>query len=108
MWRPNVRTRSSQRCGGESLAVPLWNRPGANSYPISAFTYVLVFADLKDITGGKPAAEGLVAFLKWCLFDDAAPAMASQMGYAPLPAKVKDRLSGVLGSIKFAGQPLGG
>ncbi len=47
-----------------SLAVNIWNQPGENTYPISAFTYVIVYKDLGYLKD-QQKAEALVDFLSW-------------------------------------------
>ena len=67
------------------------NGPGADSYPISSFTWILVYQHQSDATKGKK----LVDFLNWALTDGEAE--ASSLDYAPLPgemaAKVKERVA---------------
>ena len=67
------------------------NAPGADSYPISSFTWILVYQHQRDATKGKK----LVDFLNWALTDGESE--ASSLDYAPLPsdmaAAVKQRLT---------------
>ena len=64
--------------------------PGADSYPISSFTWILVYQHPKDAAKAKK----LVDFLNWALTTGETEAAA--LDYAPLPAdmasKVRDRL----------------
>ena len=64
--------------------------PGADSYPISSFTWLLVYAQQRDAVKGKK----LVDFLNWAL--TTGESSAPSLDYAPLPAemaaKVRDRL----------------
>lgn len=62
--------------------VSITNAAGAGAYPISSFTWMLLFEDPKD----KAQAKAMVEFLKWALTDG--QQFASQLGYAPLPAEV--------------------
>ncbi len=56
------------------------NAPGAESYPISSFTWLLVHRE-----GGDSAKEEKIrAFLRWML-EPAAQRMAADLHYAPLP-----------------------
>jgi len=55
--------------------------PGEESYPISAFTYLLVYRDLSYLP--RDAAEVLVAFLAWCLTEGQAE--AEKLHYVALP-----------------------
>jgi phosphate transport system substrate-binding protein len=65
--------------------VSITNAPGADSYPISSFTWLLLPRDWPD--QGK--AKVMVDFLHWML--QHGEAEASSMAYAPLPKAVADR-----------------
>jgi phosphate transport system substrate-binding protein len=71
--------------------ISIVDAPGADSYPISSFTWILAYQHQKDPAKGKK----LVDFLNWALTDGEAEAPA--LDYAPLPSamatKVKSRLS---------------
>ena len=70
--------------------ISVTDAPGADSYPISSFTWLLVYAHQRDAVKGKK----LVDFLNWAL--TTGEGSASSLDYAPLPAemasKVRDRL----------------
>lgn len=61
---------------------PIINADGATSYPISGFTYVLVYKKQKDAEKGK----ALVDLLNWAVTDG--QKSAESLDYAPLPAEV--------------------
>lgn len=71
--------------------ISIVDAPGADSYPISSFTWILAYQQQRDPAKGKK----LVDFLTWALTDGEAE--ASALDYAPLPAamasKVRARLS---------------
>ena len=62
--------------------VSITNASGAGAYPISSFTWLLLYQAPKD----KAQAKAMVDFLNWALTDG--QQFASQLGYAPLPADV--------------------
>jgi len=62
--------------------VSITNAPGANAYPISSFTYLLIYPRYTD----KERGEAIVKFLRWALADGQKAAAA--LKYAPLPAQV--------------------
>ena len=70
--------------------ISVTDAPGADAYPISSFTWILVYQNQKDATKSKK----LVDFLNWAL--TTGESEASALDYAPLPsdmaAKVRDRL----------------
>jgi phosphate transport system substrate-binding protein len=75
--------------------VSITNAPGKDSYPISSFTWILLYESPKD----KAMAKVFVDFMKWMLTDGqmAAPAL----GYAPLPQPVVQLEMDALKKIKI-------
>jgi phosphate transport system substrate-binding protein len=59
------------------------NQPGATSYPISGYSWALVYTRQASQTGG----QALVAMLDWLTHDGQASAAAD--GYVPLPAQIQ-------------------
>ena len=62
--------------------VSITNAAGAGAYPVSSFTWLLLYEDPKD----KAQSKAMVDFVKWAV--TAGQSFASQLGYAPLPADV--------------------
>jgi phosphate transport system substrate-binding protein len=62
--------------------VSITNAPGAGVYPISSFTWLLVYENPKD----KAQAKVFLDFMKWMLGEG--QKFAGQLGYAPLPDSV--------------------
>ena len=73
--------------------VSIVNAPGKGSYPISSFTWIILYRNQPDATKGKK----LVDFLKWALTDGATQAAA--LDYAPLPSAIATELMGRLDTI---------
>ncbi|MEP6507767.1 MAG: phosphate ABC transporter substrate-binding protein PstS [Gemmatimonadales bacterium] len=71
------------------------NAPGADAYPISSFTWILVYKNQADAAKGKK----LVDFLRWALTDGEKE--ATSLDYAPLPATMQTQLLARLDSIKI-------
>jgi phosphate transport system substrate-binding protein len=67
---------------GNWESVSIVNALGANSYPISSMTYLLVYKDQTDKVKGK----ALVNFLWWIVHDG--QAYSSGLTYVPLPQSV--------------------
>src|SRR5450759_4691548 len=71
--------------------ISIVNAPGADSYPISSFTWILVYQHQTDAAKGKK----LIDFLNWALTEGEAE--APPLDYSPLPsamaASVKARLT---------------
>jgi phosphate transport system substrate-binding protein len=76
------------------------NAPGAGSYPISGFTFLLVYRDQQDPAKGKALAE----FLWWAVHDG--QQFGPPLHYATLPAPVVTRIEQELRSIKANDQPV--
>ncbi|MEO6327079.1 MAG: phosphate ABC transporter substrate-binding protein PstS [Thermoanaerobaculia bacterium] len=77
---------SIQEAGGESqenvpsdFRMSLTNAPGARSYPISSFTWLLVPEKPADKARGRALAD----FMRWAL--TSGQKYCSELGYAPLP-----------------------
>jgi phosphate transport system substrate-binding protein len=64
------------------LRMSITNAEGDAAYPISAFTYLLVYKEQADATKGKT----LVSFLKWAVTDG--QKYAPDLHYAPLPENI--------------------
>ena len=80
--------------------VSITNAPGKGVYPISSFTWLLLYENLKD----KPKAKiGVVDFMKWALTDG--QKFAAPLGYAPLPEEVKAFEMAALATIMLSGTP---
>jgi phosphate transport system substrate-binding protein len=62
--------------------VSITNAPGKGAYPISSFTWLLLYENPKD----KAQAKAMVDFVKWALADG--QKYCADLGYAPLPANV--------------------
>ena len=63
--------------------VSITNAPGAEAYPISSFTWLLIKPGLADQAKSKHIKD----FLKWML-DPEAQRIASDLNYAPLPVSL--------------------
>lgn len=64
------------------LRMSITNAPGDTAYPISAFTYLLIYKTQTDASKGK----ALVDFLKWGVTDG--QRFAADLHYAPLPENI--------------------
>jgi len=76
--------------------ISIANAPGAQAYPITSFTWLIVYQDQSDPIKGKK----LVDFMRWALTSGQASAAA--LDYAPLPKAIADRLVERLGSIRLS------
>jgi phosphate transport system substrate-binding protein len=76
--------------------VSITNPPGKGVYPISSFTWILLYENAKD----KAQAKTMVDFMKWALADG--QKFAPELGYAPLPDAVVTLELAALAKIKIS------
>jgi phosphate transport system substrate-binding protein len=76
--------------------VSITNAPGKGVYPISSFTWILLYENPKD----KMMAKAMLDFMKWALTDG--QKFAAGLGYAPLPAEVVKLEMTALAKIKVS------
>ncbi|HSQ25214.1 MAG TPA: phosphate ABC transporter substrate-binding protein PstS [Pyrinomonadaceae bacterium] len=84
----------------EDLRVSITDAPGPTAYPISSYTYILVYKEQPDVTKGK----AVVDFLWWGLHDG--EKFAKDLLYAPLPDEIVKRAEQKINSITAGGKPL--
>ena len=75
--------------------VSIVNAPGKNAYPISSFTWLLVYQTMPSAEKGRK----LVDFLRWAYREG--EASAASLDYAPLPASMVAQLDRRLATIKL-------
>jgi phosphate transport system substrate-binding protein len=74
--------------------VSITNAPGKGVYPVSSFTWLLLYENPKDKAQGKIMTE----FVKWALTDG--QKYCAELGYAPLPPNVVKMEMAALAKIK--------
>lgn len=92
---------------GDWSHVTIVNATGANSYPISTFTYLLVYKELNVYPGGvmtQARAQALVSFIWWAVHDGQTTSATLQ--YVPLPSTIVAGVVTTIQSITFNGQAL--
>ncbi|HEY5021355.1 MAG TPA: phosphate ABC transporter substrate-binding protein PstS [Gemmatimonadaceae bacterium] len=77
--------------------ISIVNAPGPDSYPISSFTWILVYQHQTDAAKGKK----LIDFLNWALTEGEAE--ASSLDYAPLPSSMASSVKARLTTIDLTG-----
>jgi len=90
---PSVTAAAAGTKMPKDYRVSITDAAGAEAYPISTFTWLLVY---EKNDGGKGAV--LKDFFKWMLKDG--QGMASTLGYAPLPDSVNAMVAKTIESIK--------
>src|SRR5215217_1938728 len=84
----------------DDLRISITNAPGAQAYPISSYTYILVYKNQKDAAKGK----AIVDFLWWGLHDG--ESFAKELLYAPLPPDVVKKAETKINSVTANGAAL--
>jgi phosphate transport system substrate-binding protein len=77
--------------------ISIVDAPGAGSYPISSFTWILVYQKQSDAVKGKK----LVDFLNWALTEGEKSAVT--LDYAPLPAEMATTVKAKIATIDVSG-----
>ena len=75
--------------------ISIVNPPGVNAYPISSFTWILLYQQQRDAAKGRK----LVDFLRWAITDG--QKHAADLHYAPLPAGIVSGVQKKLDAITF-------
>lgn len=91
---------AAQLAPNTDYRISIVNSPGAQSYPISSFTWLLVYKQQPD----SVKARKLKDFMRWALTEG--EKQAASLDYAPLPEAMATRLLQRLDSIEIA--PVGG
>ena len=84
--------------------VSLLDAPGADSYPIASFSYLLLYKELSTNIDSIEKAQALAEFVNWAITDG--QQFASPLHYVPLPDSVVQHNQQVLRSLTFNGQPV--
>ena len=84
----------------DDLRVSITNAAGPQAYPISSYTYILVYKNQKDAAKGK----ALVDFLWWGIHDG--ETFGKELQYAPLPADVVKKAETKINAVTANGAAL--
>jgi phosphate transport system permease protein/phosphate transport system substrate-binding protein len=84
--------------------VSLLDAPGANSYPIASFSYLILYKELSTNINSMEKAQALAQFVNWAITDG--QQFASTLHYVPLPDSVVQHNQQTLRSLTFNGQPV--
>ena len=84
--------------------VSLLDAPGANSYPIASFSYLLLYKELSTNIDSMDKAQAVAQFINWAITDG--QQFASPLHYVPLPDSIVQHNQQTLRSLTFNGQPV--
>ena len=85
--------------------VMLTNSSDPASYPISGFTWIILYKEQAYGSRSEAQAAGTLTFLNW-LISEEAQGSASKVNYAPLPAKAVEKAKAILKSVTYNGKPI--
>jgi phosphate transport system substrate-binding protein len=94
--KPEISAISAAASGVEmpdTLTTSIIDAPGEAAYPISSFTYILVYEDMPDAARGKV----LTNFLWWAIHDG--QKLSEPLNYAPLPEAVVKKVEARLKTL---------
>ncbi|HVB77877.1 MAG TPA: phosphate ABC transporter substrate-binding protein PstS [Candidatus Nitrosotalea sp.] len=91
---------AAQASGITASNFSITNEPGAKSYPISTFSWVVIRTDQKDPTRGK----ALVDLLRWLV--TSGQSISGPLQYAPLPSAVQALALSQLKTVTSAGKTI--
>lgn len=80
------------------------NAPGPDSYPISSFSYLLVYKDLKETSKNKEEAKAMLHMIYWMITDG--QTFAPTLLYSPLPDNVVELAKKSLSQVTYGGEVL--
>ncbi len=99
--KPSIESTSAAAAGVQLPAdfrVSITDAKGKGAYPISSFTYILIYKDQSDAEKGK----AIVQFLWWAIHDG--QKLAGPLDYAPLPKAVVSKVEATLKGITVQGK----
>ncbi len=85
--------------------VMLTNSSDPNAYPISGFTWIILYKEQNYDGRSKEQALATVTLLDWLMSEDA-QGQAEKVHYAPLPDAAVQKAKLILRSITYNGEPL--
>ena len=104
---PNLESISASAQGNipTDTRVMLTNSSDPNAYPISGFTWLILYKEQNYNGRSQKQALETLNFLNWIIQEEA-QAVAQQVHYAPLPAKAVELSKQILQSVTYDGKSL--
>jgi phosphate transport system substrate-binding protein len=105
MASPECVSRAGQsvadRLSGDVLKANIWDQPGRDVYPISSFTYLIAYKDLRSART-RQQAQAVVDFFWFATHDG--QVLAPGLFYAPLAPEVQKKIESALDDFTFQGE----
>lgn len=105
--KPSIKSISASAQGEipSDTRVMLTNSSDPNAYPISGFTWIILYGEQAYNGRSKAQALETAKFLQWIISPEA-QAVAESVNYAPLPEKAVELSKEILNSITYEGRPV--
>jgi phosphate transport system substrate-binding protein len=104
---PEIKSVSSA-AKGEMPAdsrIMVTNSSDPDAYPISGFTWIILYKEQSYNDRPQAQAEAIVKFLDWLVSSDG-QAIASSVNYAPLPNEASNIAKSILRTVTYNGNPV--
>lgn len=85
--------------------ISLTNSDDPDSYPISGFTWIILYKEQNYNNRSKEQALATVTFLDWIISSEA-QGQAEKVNYAPLPEPAAEKAKAILRTVTYDGVPL--
>lgn len=104
---PTIETVSAAAQGEipADTRIMLTNSSDPGAYPISGFTWIILYKEQNYNNRTKEQALATVSMLDW-LVSQEAQAEAEKVHYSPLPAGAAEKAKAILRTVTYDGQPL--
>lgn len=104
---PSIESISASATGElpADTRVMLTNANDPQAYPISGFTWIILYKEQQYNNRSLAQAEASVKFLDWLVSPDA-QALAPKVNYAPLPAKAVVQAKSILRQVTYNGKAI--
>jgi phosphate transport system substrate-binding protein len=89
----------------QDTRIMVTNSPDPQAYPISGFTWIILYKEQSYGGRTREQAAAIVNFLEW-LTGKEGQAIAESVNYAPLPSDVSETVKNILGTITYNGEPV--
>ena len=89
----------------DDTRVMLTNSDDPEAYPISGFTWIILYKEQNYNNRSKEQATATVEFLNW-LIGDEAQGMAEKVHYSPLAESTVEKAKAILQSVTWNGEPV--
>jgi phosphate transport system substrate-binding protein len=105
--KPDIATVSNAAKGKipEDTKTMVTNSPDPDAYPISGFTWIILYKEQSYNNRSLKQATETVKFLEW-LVSPEGQEIAASVNYAPLPSEVSVLAKKILGAITYDGKPV--